>query len=158
MADQFFLYAVRDLSTTCYCQTPCKPEGPSSSSLGARGSTKPQEVRVGLKSRTQSIPDIAPRLRGATNEMMWYLQRDSKWQQQESKGLNLLDRVDRPVRRVKSDNRGVNRRESSWEPPEGKPRAVIGMSPSWEERAKGKRVSIEIKSSSKLSFEFLLVL
>lgn len=145
MADQSFLYAVRDLSTTCYCQTPCKPGGSSSPSLGARAeSTKPQGARVGQRSRTQSMPDIAPKLRGATNEMMWYLQRDSKWHPRESNGLNLLDRVDGPVRRVKSDNRGVNRRGSSWEPPEGKPRAVIGMSPSWEERAKGKRVSIEI--------------
>ncbi|WVO21362.1 ribonuclease P protein component [Cryptococcus decagattii] len=132
---------IRELSTTCYCQTPCKPGGLSSPSLGARAeSTKPQGARVGQRSRTQSMPDIAPKLRGATNEMMWYLQRDSKWQPQESKGLTLLDRVDRPVRGVKSGNRGVNRRESSWERPEGKPRAVVGMSPSWEERAKGKRV------------------
>lgn len=71
------------------------------------------------------MPDITPKLRGATNEMMRYLQKDSTWGPQEGKGLNLLDKVDRSGRRVKSDNTGVNRREVSWDamktkrPPEG---------------------------------------
>ncbi|OWT38273.1 ribonuclease P protein component [Cryptococcus neoformans Bt1] len=137
----------RDFCTTCHCQAPCKPEGPSLSSSGvAVEKTKPGRAGVRARSHTRSMPDITPKLRGATNEMMRYLQKDSTWGPQEGKGLNLLDKVDRSGRRVKNDNTGVNRREVSWDamktkrPPEGKPRAATGISLSWEERAKGTRV------------------
>lgn len=117
-----------------------------SSSAIAVEKTKPRGAGIGMRSRTRSMPDITPKLRGATNEMMRYLQNDSTWEQQEGKGLNLLDKTDRPVHRVKSDNTGVNRREVSWDvmktrrPPEGKLRPATRISSSWEEKAKGKRV------------------
>lgn len=149
IANPSFLCAARDFCTTCHCQAPCKLEGPSLSSSGvAVEKTKPGRAGVRARSHTRSMPDITPKLRGATNEMMRYLQKDSTWGPQEGKGLNLLDKVDRSGRRVKSDNTGVNRREVSWDamktkrPPEGKPRAATGISLSWEERAKGTRVSI----------------
>lgn len=151
MADPSSLCAVRDFCTTCHCQTPCKAGGPPlSSSAIAVEKTKPRGAGIGMRSRTRSMPDITPKLRGATNEMMRYLQNDSTWEQQEGKGLNLLDKTDRPVHRVKSDNTGVNRREVSWDvmktrrPPEGKLRPATRISSSWEEKAKGKRVSIGI--------------